>query len=156
MRRRFTVAEANALLPRLRPQVERLMAAWARLRAAQAEVAAAIEARPHGDLGGGLLAQAAGDTIAVQDALAALRPSGTGSPSTSAGATRKPGWPIGIRCTGATAAGGRWARPEAGPPPTGARPGLWYAMAAPPPAAPGVVDSARLSPRDARGDDNAW
>jgi hypothetical protein len=73
MGRQFTAAEANALLPRLVPLVEQLMPAWTRLRAARREVEARIGERPDGDLGGGLLGQAAQDTITVQDAVAALQ-----------------------------------------------------------------------------------
>jgi hypothetical protein len=69
----FTVAEANRLLPRLVPIVEQLMPAWQRLREARPAVAAVVDARPHGDLGGGVMARAAADTIAVQDALDAIQ-----------------------------------------------------------------------------------
>ncbi len=73
MYRRFTVAEANDLLPRIEPRVERLMLAWRRLRDARPDVAAVVATRPHGDLGGGILSQAAADTIAVHDEVAAIR-----------------------------------------------------------------------------------
>lgn len=73
MARRFTVAEANALLPRLLPTIEQLMPAWQRLRAARADVEAVADSRPAGDLGGGLLGQAALDTITVQDAVSRLQ-----------------------------------------------------------------------------------
>lgn len=73
MARQFTVAEANALLPRLLPTVEQLMPAWARLRAARPEIEAVSETRPALDLGGALLGQAALDTITVQDAVSRLQ-----------------------------------------------------------------------------------
>lgn len=73
MARQFTIAEANALLPRLLPMVEQLMPAWERLRAARPRVEALSETRPALDLGGGLLGQAALDTITVQDAVSRLQ-----------------------------------------------------------------------------------
>jgi hypothetical protein len=76
MGRRFTVGQANALLPDLVPTVEQLMVAWRRLRAARPEVDAALARRAHGELGGDLLSLAALDTITVQDAVAAIQARG--------------------------------------------------------------------------------
>jgi hypothetical protein len=73
MRHYFTVAEANALLPRVVPLVEQLMTAWNRLRASRDEVEALSDGRTRDDLGGGVLSQAAGDTITVQDAVDAIQ-----------------------------------------------------------------------------------
>lgn len=73
MARYFTVAEANALLPVLLPHVERLMAAWRRLSAAQAAVIAVLERTPLADLGGPPLTQAAVDIIRAQNAMVAIQ-----------------------------------------------------------------------------------
>lgn len=73
MYRRFTVAEANALLPELKPRVARLRLAWRRLRDARPAMAAIVADRPQGDLGGGILSEAAADTITVHDEVAAIR-----------------------------------------------------------------------------------
>jgi hypothetical protein len=69
MARYFTVEEANALLPLLRPQVARLIAAWYSLRDRQAEVLAILERNPRNDLGGPVLAAAAAAIIRAQNAI---------------------------------------------------------------------------------------
>jgi hypothetical protein len=73
MARYFTVAEANALLPALRPRVARLIAAWRRLSAAQEQVVAILERKPRADLGGAPLTQAAGDIVSAQNAMVAIQ-----------------------------------------------------------------------------------
>ncbi|HEX9373977.1 MAG TPA: DUF2203 domain-containing protein [Roseiflexaceae bacterium] len=69
----FTVAEANALLPALRPPVGRLIRAWHRLSAMQAEVIATLEQRPRADLGGPPLSAAAAEIIRAQNAIVAIQ-----------------------------------------------------------------------------------
>ncbi len=73
MGRYFTVAEANALLPVLRPQIARLIGAWRRLTAAQAEIVAILERAPRADLGGPPLSAAAMDLIRSQNAMVAIQ-----------------------------------------------------------------------------------
>jgi hypothetical protein len=73
MARYFTVAEANALLPVLRPHIVRLISAWQRLTAAQAEVVALLERAPRADLGGPPLSTAAADIIRSQNAMVAIQ-----------------------------------------------------------------------------------
>jgi len=73
MARHFTVAEANALLPALRPHVARLIAAWQRLSAAQKQVVAILERTPYVDLGGPPLTQAAADIVCAQNAMVAIQ-----------------------------------------------------------------------------------
>jgi hypothetical protein len=73
MAHHFTVAEANALLPVLRPHIARLIAAWRRLTAAQAQVVAILERAPRADLGGPLLSAAANDIIRAQNAMVAIQ-----------------------------------------------------------------------------------
>lgn len=69
MRRYFTVAEANALLPVLRPHVARLVTNWRRLNAVQEEVIALLAQSPHNDMGGGVLSIAADALIRAQDSM---------------------------------------------------------------------------------------
>ena len=73
MARYFTVAEANALLPALRPRVARLVAAWRRLSAVQEQVVAILERKPRADLGGPPLTQAADDIVSAQNAMVAIQ-----------------------------------------------------------------------------------
>jgi hypothetical protein len=73
MARYFTVEEANALLPTLRPYVERLLAAWQRLSADQERVVGILDSKPHVDLGGAPLSAAAADIIRAQDAMLAIQ-----------------------------------------------------------------------------------
>lgn len=73
MPRYFTVAEANALLPVLRPQVERLMRAWRRLSAVHEQVVALLERKPRDDLGGPPLSQAAAELVRLQSAMVAIQ-----------------------------------------------------------------------------------
>ena len=73
MPRYFTVAEANALLPLLRPHIRRLIAAWQRLSAVQAEVVALLESRPRDDLGGPPLSLAAAAIIRAQTSMVAIQ-----------------------------------------------------------------------------------
>jgi hypothetical protein len=73
MARYFTVAEANALLPVLRPRVAQLIAAWRRLSAAQTQIVAILERRPRADLGGPPLTQAAADIVGAQNAMVAIQ-----------------------------------------------------------------------------------
>jgi hypothetical protein len=73
MARYFTVAEANALLPTLRPRVARLIAAWRRLSAVQEQVVAILESKPRADLGGPPLTQAASDIVRAQNAMVAIQ-----------------------------------------------------------------------------------
>ena len=73
MGRYFTVAEANALLPVLRPQIARLIGAWQRLTATQAEIVAILERSPRADLGGPPLSTAAMDLIRSQNAMVAIQ-----------------------------------------------------------------------------------
>jgi hypothetical protein len=72
MPRYFTVAEANALLPVLRPQVEQLMRTWRRLSETHDQVLAILESKPRDDVGGGVLAQAAADIIRAQDTMMSI------------------------------------------------------------------------------------
>ena len=72
----FTVAEANALLPVLRPHVRRLIRAWQRLAAMQEEVVALLGRKPRVDLGGGVLSAAAADIVAAQNAIVAIQANG--------------------------------------------------------------------------------
>ena len=69
MTRYFTVAEANALLPALRPHVATMVEAWKRLSARHAHVIALLEQAPRDDRGGPLLAAAAADIVRSQNAL---------------------------------------------------------------------------------------
>jgi hypothetical protein len=69
----FTVAEANALLPLLRPPVGRLIAAWHRLNDLHAEVLAVLERHPGADLGGPPLSTAAAEIIRAQNAIVAIQ-----------------------------------------------------------------------------------
>jgi hypothetical protein len=73
MARYFTVAEANALLPALRPRVARLVAAWQRLSAVQEQAVAILERKPRADLGGPPLTQAAADIVSAQNAMVAIQ-----------------------------------------------------------------------------------
>ena len=73
MARHFTVAEANALLPLLRPRVARLIAAWRRLIAAREQVVAILERKPRADLGGPPLTQAAADIMSAQNAMVSIQ-----------------------------------------------------------------------------------
>jgi hypothetical protein len=73
MPRYFTVAEANALLPVLRPQVERLMRAWRRLSAVHEQVVALLERKPRDDLGGPPLSLAAAELVRLQSAMVAIQ-----------------------------------------------------------------------------------
>jgi hypothetical protein len=69
----FTVAEANTLLPLLRPHLKRLIAAWHRLNALQGEVLALLQRHPHADLGGPPLSFAAAEIIRAQNAIVAIQ-----------------------------------------------------------------------------------
>ena len=80
MPRHFTVAEANALLPVLRPHIVRLIAAWRRLTATQEQVVAILERAPRADLGGPPLNTAASDIIRAQNAMVAIQGLGQGDP----------------------------------------------------------------------------
>ena len=73
MARYFTVEEANALLPVLRAYVERLIGAWQRLSALQERVVGILERKPHVDLGGAPLSEAATAIIRAQDAMLAIQ-----------------------------------------------------------------------------------
>src|SRR5512138_3776028 len=73
MPRYFTVAEANALLPLLRPHVRRLIASWRRLSEVQAEALALLERQPNGDLGGPPLSIAAAAIVRAQTAIVAIQ-----------------------------------------------------------------------------------
>jgi hypothetical protein len=73
MARYFTVAEANALLPVLRPQVARLIAAWRRLSTTHEQVVAILERKPRADLGGPPLTETAADIIRAQNAMVAIQ-----------------------------------------------------------------------------------
>jgi hypothetical protein len=72
MARHFTVAQANALLPVLRPHVARLITAWHRLKNIQPEVLDTLARHPGEDLGGPLLAAAAAAVIRSQNAILAI------------------------------------------------------------------------------------
>jgi hypothetical protein len=72
----FTVAEANALLPVLRPHVRRLIGAWHKLNALQADVVAVLERHPRADLGGPPLSTAASSIIRAQNAIVAIQACG--------------------------------------------------------------------------------
>ncbi|HWQ11656.1 MAG TPA: DUF2203 domain-containing protein [Roseiflexaceae bacterium] len=76
MTRYFTIDEANALLPVLRPQVAALVRAWRRLSASHAAVIAILNRAPRSDLGGPPLSDAAADIIRVQNALFAIQSHG--------------------------------------------------------------------------------
>jgi hypothetical protein len=76
MPRYFTLDEANALLPVLRPHVANLVQAWKRLIASHAEVIALLERAPRDDRGGPLLAAAAASIIRAQNALFAIQSHG--------------------------------------------------------------------------------
>jgi hypothetical protein len=73
MSRYFTVAEANALLPLLRPHVRRLIESWRRLNDVQAEVVELLERHPHADLGGPPLSTAGAAIIRAQSAIVAIQ-----------------------------------------------------------------------------------
>jgi len=73
MARYFTVAEANALLPVLRPHVRQLIRAWERLSAGQAQVVAILERKPRVDLGGPPLSDIAAEIIRAQNAMVAIQ-----------------------------------------------------------------------------------
>ncbi|MBK9713597.1 MAG: DUF2203 domain-containing protein [Kouleothrix sp.] len=76
MPRYFTVAEANALLPLLRPHVKRLIAAWHRLNILQAEVLPILERQPGADMGGPPLSTAAAEIVSAQNAIVAIQAAG--------------------------------------------------------------------------------
>jgi hypothetical protein len=76
MPRYFTVAEANALLPLLRPQVERLMRAWRQLSLVHEQTVAILERFPRVDLGGPPLSIAAIEIIRAQNAMVAIQARG--------------------------------------------------------------------------------
>ena len=73
MTRYFTVEEANALLPVLRPHVARLIAAWRQLSAAHERIVAILERMPRADLGGAPLSEAAANIIRAQNAMVAIQ-----------------------------------------------------------------------------------
>lgn len=73
MARYFTVEEANALLPTLRPHVAQLIGAWKRLSVLQERVVGILESKPHIDLGGPPLSQAAAEIIRAQNAMLAIQ-----------------------------------------------------------------------------------
>ena len=73
MARYFTVAEANALLPVLRPHVRQLIRAWEHLSAGQAQVVAILERKPRVDLGGPPLSDMAAEIIRAQNAMVAIQ-----------------------------------------------------------------------------------
>lgn len=73
MPRYFTVAEANALLPALRPHVRVLMHSWRSLVALHDEAVALLESKPRADVGGGVLAEAAAHIVRVQAAMAQIQ-----------------------------------------------------------------------------------
>jgi hypothetical protein len=73
MPRYFTVAEANALLPLLRPHVHRLIEAWRQLNDVQAEVVALLDRHPRDDIGGPPLSIAAAAIIRAQTAIVAIQ-----------------------------------------------------------------------------------
>jgi hypothetical protein len=73
MPRYFTVAEANALLPLLRPHVEQLMRAWRRLSVVHEQVVGILERNPRVDLGGPPLSTAAIQIIRAQNAMVAIQ-----------------------------------------------------------------------------------
>lgn len=76
MPRYFTVAEANALLPTLKPLVAGLVAAWRRLNEQQSAVVELLDSAPRVDRGGRLLSDAAADIVRVQNALFAIKAHG--------------------------------------------------------------------------------
>jgi hypothetical protein len=76
MTRYFTVDEANALLPVLRPHVETLVRAWKRLSAHHAEIIAVLNRAPRSDLGGPPLSAAAADIVRAQNALLLIQSHG--------------------------------------------------------------------------------
>jgi hypothetical protein len=69
----FSVAEANTLLPLLRPHVKRLIAAWHQLNTLQTDVIALLQSHPHTDLGGPPLSTAAAEIIRAQNAIVAIQ-----------------------------------------------------------------------------------
>jgi hypothetical protein len=73
MSRYFTVDEANALLPVLRPLVASLVASWRRLGSQHAAIVALLEEAPRSDRGGPLLSAAAADVVRAQNALFAIK-----------------------------------------------------------------------------------
>jgi hypothetical protein len=73
MTRYFTAEEATALLPLLEPHVRTIVRGWERLVAAHGEILAVLDRAPHNDLGGPLLADAAGDIIRAQNALLSIQ-----------------------------------------------------------------------------------
>ena len=73
MPRYFSVAEANTLLPLLRPHVKRLIAAWHALNALQTEVVGLLQSRPGEDLGGPPLSTAAAEIVRAQNAIVAIQ-----------------------------------------------------------------------------------
>lgn len=72
----FTVEEANALLPILRPHVQALVQSWRRLSAAHADIIGVLDRAPRSDLGGPLLAAAAADIVRAQNALFSIQSHG--------------------------------------------------------------------------------
>src|SRR5262249_4039776 len=108
MPRYFTVAEANALLPLLRPHVRRLIDSWRRLNDVQAEVVALLERRPHDDLGGPPLSIAATAIIGAQSAIVAIQAYGAELKDPATGLLDFPAIRMAARCicAGATARSG--------------------------------------------------
>ncbi len=75
MRRYYTLEEANAALPRLRPLLERIIEVWGRLAKQQGQVEAMV-GDDRRDIGGPVLSQVAADLMRLQDAAAAINAMG--------------------------------------------------------------------------------
>jgi hypothetical protein len=76
MPRYFTVDEANALLPLLRPLVTAMVESWERLGAQHDAIVALLERGPRSDRGGPLLSAVTRDIIRAQNALFAIKSHG--------------------------------------------------------------------------------
>jgi hypothetical protein len=74
--RYFTVSEAEESRARLQPTVRRLAEAWAVLLGRSDEVAARLAAHPEGDLGGGVLGEAAAASVEALEAIGRIQAEG--------------------------------------------------------------------------------
>ena len=73
MPRYFTVAEANALLPIIKPHIDQLVRSWHNLMLNQKQVVDLLQEHPHVDMGGSFLSTIANDIIRSQNAMMTIQ-----------------------------------------------------------------------------------
>lgn len=73
MPRYFTVAEANALLPIIKPHIEQLVRSWQHIMVNQKQVVELLQEHPHVDMGGPFLSIIANDIIRSQNAMMTIQ-----------------------------------------------------------------------------------